>query len=1425
MENLVSDLAQEVNGEVMPEVKLSQKEDDMNEGEEINSLEEVAVGGLVNEPLQISGDMVGDFVNAEFGDEVGKVTYLQNERSLQLPVLSADSINQDAPFDSLQTIGNWLKEAANLKNYWLAVERFGEDIAKYKWAYDEGELGDFDAKKIAIEAGKAGLRSVGGNLLRTSGNLMNMFGTNMANGSAMTTFATAGAGAVFPKAGEEIAEIGRTLRDYADVVENFEVLAPSVDMASNDPSWTRLANVMGGGVSQVLAMGMTAKLLGGGAAYGLFAMGGAGEMFSEAYEQSGDVGKANVLAGANAGVTFAIDKMFNPLPEMVQKNAKATSKMIAKEMLGAPLREAGSEVLQQMLAENLVRKVGIDDTQDLFEGMIESALGAFAGSTVLTTASGGAYFAQKNYEDARRRILLKGVTAEELDLYQKNMMKMMESKPEAFEKILSFNLKENLRALDKEARKVKNKRERKAKLDNLDGFQKVYDTMYERFLSVLGDETKAKAAAGIFEAGAMSMYEQDNSFTPDKIAENLLPTLQKTSVGDFLAKALAPSEVSFQIIGPRAKKADHDKLALALDLEKRGVDQQGIWRMTGWVRGADGGMHSEISDAGAKIKLWDNDSDEEASLQYMKTEKANLENMRAYLAAGVDASANGIYGDYYKAFIKYLDSQKGNEGIFDPLNSADDEFEIISPEVLMERESEDFYLGALAASMNHADGEGMQAKFWQKLRNDYLKNAEDYLHDDSMLEYHELSQEEVAKLKPQDHGFIYRDFQNSDQKIIMAIMDMRRFDDFKKRYWNSKKGPNSLFLELAAQKEAEYGDNPKYVELMDRITLEAKERRDERVKEINKKGLGKHPQLFQDIDLEEAYRRYVAYLGDFSGEIIDRGYRGGGYENAYRTLTSSEHFLDQEQFSYFNETEKKALLEHLDRVELLYRIDKHLARSEAYEKRASELRNRLAKKTLEEGGMSRATAEIWRARLQLKNGMEMKLGDILDHEALYDNYPDMPDVVVRFAKLKEGESSHFYHDRGRGYVLEYDADKLNFANLKEELIRGTTFVVQDLEGFDFVLTDKQRKNYMDRQIYIARKATGEEAVKNMRDFVRMALPGVNPNIFVMRKNMPVTLAGLAESFDVKHEGPDMESATYKEVDYDKLTDALVAKYRMVDTPEGLYVRDYMYANLQRLKTVDTMRVMAMARQNGGYRSAELPWSGVTAQGAMDARAAAQRANLSAEELRRVPYFDNNNDLRYYVADTMDAFSEFELQYRRDRKAYSKTLENLAQGAFDSANNIIFLFEKADASTIVHETFHSFWNMMEQFSNKNESHGIEFQMVMNDLREEVLVNYRIQRGETGYYVIDKLNGEVLEELPRKFNTSDEALDAAVRELFVTHFMAIFNGKTVTKEGNSIADAADFYRKWLETIALKLELYKGKVGKDGKKLLQFIKKKIK
>ena len=588
--------------------------------------------------------------------------YLEEEQNLNFPAFSAETVDEDAPLTSFQIAGKWLRQAADLRNYWALLENFGAQAAEYKWAYDEGKFGTFEAGAFGRELLKAGARGLGANTLRTAGNVLSMFGANLESRNA----GTAGAGLLVPETGKIFKNIGDKLGEYAGKIENSELLAPAAEAYSADPNWSKLANVLGQGSSQVLAMGTMAKFIGSGPTYGLFAGGGAGEIFKESYAKDGDIDAANTLALISGGTTFAIDKLFSPLPKQIEKDARITSKMIAREIAGAPLREAGTEVLQQMMAENLVRKVGIDDTQDLFEGLIESALGAIAGSSALMAADGSVYYARKTYEDARQRMLLRGVTAEEIELYKNNMMELLKSKPDAFGKVLNYVLERNLQRMsegetiaqggaDAANATVAAKRQNRSLAQvrqDVKGFRRLFDEVYKRSLKATGDTGKARIAAGMMQANMMALYEIDGGFSPASLFAGQIPEYKQLAYQEFQKRLSPEAAVMFQFGGVEAKFADFKKLAEAYKLEQQDYSPRLIWSRTGWYRGGDGRWRFEINDSGAKLKIHTDVKADDLPKRYWQTYIRKLEEMEGHDILGLRSYERLIFQD--KAIIKEL---------------------------------------------------------------------------------------------------------------------------------------------------------------------------------------------------------------------------------------------------------------------------------------------------------------------------------------------------------------------------------------------------------------------------------------------------------------------------------------------------------------------------------------------------------------------------------------------------------------------------------------------------------------------------------------------------------------------------------------------------------------------------------------------------
>lgn len=1335
----------------------------------VESVTEVGLGGGLADKLKDDFSLLkGLELNGDqktvlsVPQETMSITYLNNAHDLTLMKPDAALVDDQKPYSGLMMAGKWLREAFDVRNYWKAAERLGEDVAEVQWALNESQK-PFDVGTFGKEVLKAGVRHIGSDSLQTMGNLLKMTGENFKNYQAdeKSTWRK--------DVGDSLTRMGGVFKEYAEAVSNADILEPTVSDENVPPRFLELADTIGGGAAQVLSMGLMSRFMGATATYGFFTAGGAGEMFDEAFQKTGDVTEANQLAAANAGVTFAIDRWFNPLPKTIAKGARVTAGEIAKEAIGAPLREAGSEVLQQMLAENLVRKVGFDDTQNLFEGLIESALGAMAGSSVLVGAQGGMYAAEKSLDTARQKILAQGVKNAELEIAEQGMMSVLKNHPEAFQKVLDAHFRENIAAFEQASKQAKDASDRAKALEAAKGFPKVYDTLLARAQEAMGDEHKAKLAAGVLSAGAISLYQRNPDLTPQMMIERFLPQFKKLDYADFLSLTSPDAAVSYMFAGQHAKGANLALMSDAADLLKKNVDARDVWQRTGWHLGSDGKMRFEISDRDAKLKLWSPDKISEQAEMLLSKEMADLEDIKAQLAVVLQKTSQGAYADYYKQFWAYLSAENIDnswyEGIADPMFNRPDYYQVISDADEVKRAIESVYLDELWA--------------------DYQERK--------------------------------RDFTPEEYQMVRSIYENRRFQNFVKNYWDARQGVNANFESLVKQADGELVNRPEFVEQLRNVLFEAYRNREERAEALQAYHIPDQSYFYADVELDKAYRLYALYTGDLSGVVADKNFRSAAYREAFAPKTFSERFLDDAKFAFLPEDEKSKLAHFLNREEMLFRIERHLQHIKSVEN--SELRTKYALNlnALDDGGYGFHQQKYLQQRFLLENGTKMQLGELLEHPQLFAHYPELATTAVEFKKLQGEAPYHFYVDKQKGYVLEIDAELLDYTSLKETLIRGAAFAVQDIEGFDYSLSDDERRNFMDRQVFLAQRSFNDYLITEVRKFLDVYPVGQSVDDFVQFKEMPTALAGLTES-RAEDGGDYSKNGFYAEADFDKLEHAVRVYFQDVQNDSERYLRRHAFWALQDLRTRYANRVMAQARQLGGYQAAWLPWGGILSQGAIDDRALIRRMNYTDAERLTEPYWLADDDS--FVPDTMATYEEFRAWSDADARWQKQLISHLAEGAYEYATKTINLFETADAETIVHESFHYFWDMLAANDVKNNIHTVEFQEAMDDLRQEFIERYRIEIGDDGkYYAVERRSGKVPPELPRGFRSAGEAADAGVQEMFVGTFLDLMAKKVTPTE--RLSSAMGFYAAWLNELTGRLRVADNPTSGAGRKILQFLK----
>ena len=1464
--------------------------------------------------------------------------FIENEQNLAMPPLTADSISEDEPISSLQAMGRWLRQAADWRTYWGAAESLGEQAAEYKFAYDEGKLGDFEAKSFAKETLKAGVRSLGADSLRAAGNVFAMFGANLENRGAASAIATAGAGLALPEAGKIMQTIGGKLGEFAEKLENAPLLAPAEAAYDNDPNWLKIANVLGQGSGQVLAMGGLARFIGAAPAYGLFAGGGAGEVFRESYAKDGDADTATTLALLSGGTTFAIDRLFSPLPKQISGEARTTAKMIAREMVGAPLREAGSEVLQQLLAENLVRQAGIDETQDLFEGLIESALGAVAGASALNTASGGIYLARKTYEDARLRILRRGVSAEELALYEKNMLAFIQSKPEAFGKVLSYNLQRNLDKMGEAARSLGEVAERRKQQNALKEFKRIYDEMYARSFKATGDENKAKIAAGLVQANAMALYQADKTFSPAAIRAAGLPQVRQENYRDFQQNHQPSGAVLYQFGGTRARFADFAKLKEARLLEVGRINPKSIWNRTGWYHGSDGLWRFEISDAGAKLKVLNSVSADELPKRYWNDYITRLETLEAQEILhlreleGWTIQGKPIVKEYYNYiyndFIEFLDKhykRRFTTGVTrSGLFTYVDHEAVLEGKVKANRELVDSKVEALAIGYERQLKEQRERQNWSRmpaylrdlsLRELLIERQKFVAPDEDGAELGVPANDVAAAADTKNSSDINvggesgatssarpvqlqirgSDTDKSALPHFVANVDdnpenvKREKESGGRPRWRRHKAANSnvpsidyrytdeqlktahavfdenkyrQFLKDVKPVDDEYDDNVKRVvkhiveeegdlpgaylhnyEVKQEMVPRYKKRR----AAVRQMKLHNEPAFYEDLKREELYRMYLAGEGDFHKPYPNMAYRPEFYREAHLPELMSDKFFSQPQFRYLLPKEKADMAEKLDKIYRIYRMHREAEFAREAERRDVQAANAYI---AEHAGEDESLRRYWLERQLLLERKEVKFGELLDHPELYRHYPDLQDITVRFAELDNNDGYHFYHDKNADAdVLEIDPRQFDYANLKELLLSGASFAIQMREGFDIGLSPSQQRNFMDRHIYLAKKEISPMTGQMLSKFLQRHLPGEKRSDYLIEKEMPLPLLHLYQSEAVRKNGADMlnnetgeERVTYREIDYDKLYAKMEERYgsRWLD-PDERVLGNMAYAALQNLREDLNAEILMRARHFSGYKTAApFPWSGLRAQGTLDTRAMLRRQEYTDWQ-RSFPYWDEYNKMppadRRFLSygdldklndadavgyftepDTMSAVPEDTVGPTTKKARQQRIVDVLAKGAYDTAERTIYLFENADAETIVHETFHYLSNLLR---------GVELNIAPEIKRAyQELMDVYLQRILGFYYPVER-NGKyhlryravnnIMPDIPGWYDSPGEAVAAASEELFVQAFLDALNGKPFWS-GTHEMKIRDFYILWLQQITEKIGVSEENLSDGGKKLLK-------
>lgn len=318
---------------------------------------------------------------------------------------------------------------------------------------------------------------------------------------------------------------GQSIRKGADFVLNDEGLQFDKDIFSGtiveNPSITRVSAAIMSAAPSLLAMKSTAAATGStGLAY--FLMGGvdSADVYNEAKEAGKSQDEANLLYTASMGGTALIDKILSPLEKVLGGKASTIWKQLSQRIT-AGLSEGTAEATQTVW-QNAVKKYGIDDTQELAEGVIEAAIGGFGSASAMAGT----------FNEVSARLKEKGATDQEINNIADVMTDYIQKHPDELNDIAFQQLEKGLNEFDKfvEAHKgmpeVQKALQTKAELDKIHG--EVFETLKKSGVS----ENIANADAKIWQGIAL-FGSQETGLSPMEYIKQRMPEVRQAKYDDF----------------------------------------------------------------------------------------------------------------------------------------------------------------------------------------------------------------------------------------------------------------------------------------------------------------------------------------------------------------------------------------------------------------------------------------------------------------------------------------------------------------------------------------------------------------------------------------------------------------------------------------------------------------------------------------------------------------------------------------------------------------------------------------------------------------------------------------------------------------------------------------------------------------------------
>ena len=399
-------------------------------------------------------------------------------------------------------------------------------------------------------------------------------------------------GRLWQSAGEKIKQAGDFVLSSPELQLDEEIFEG--DIVEN-PSVTRFASAAMSAAPSLLFMTRIAAATKSPAlAYYLMAGSESGDLYAEA-RNTGDQNKANLLFTGSVAGTALIDFVFKPLDAIMGKTSSSLKSKVFQR-IKAGFLESMPESLQQVW-QNFVRKYGIDDTQNLMEGVIESAIGGFGAGAALA----GAY----QYADAREGLKNKGASDEEINRLIDASTYVLENNADAANDAVFQHINERLDNLNKFIEENKGTAEAQKALQTKQELESIYDDVFNALKDKTG-ENNAAASARIWQGFAL-FASQETGMSPKEYITDNMPKIVKMNYNDFNSQTQRYrtrnanenwANIVRDIKAARGNKVADDRMTLTEFLVSRG----GIKDEGGELSALDAVVAADMGKKGKRLK-------------------------------------------------------------------------------------------------------------------------------------------------------------------------------------------------------------------------------------------------------------------------------------------------------------------------------------------------------------------------------------------------------------------------------------------------------------------------------------------------------------------------------------------------------------------------------------------------------------------------------------------------------------------------------------------------------------------------------------------------------------------------------------------------------------------------------------------------------